>query len=52
MGLGDSLDDISQKLSLSYNTIANIQTHIKRKLEISTREELIMAAIRLKIVKS
>lgn len=50
MGLGDSLDDISQKLSLSYNTIANIQTHIKRKLEISTREELIMAAIRLKIV--
>ncbi|MCB1748729.1 MAG: response regulator transcription factor [Gammaproteobacteria bacterium] len=49
---GLSVNEISQRLSLSYKTIANYSTQIKSKLEVGTAAELARLAIRHGIVNA
>ena len=49
---GLSVNEISQRLSLSYKTIANYSTQIKSKLEVGTAAELARLAIRHGIVSA
>ncbi|MGE0485801.1 MAG: response regulator [Gammaproteobacteria bacterium] len=49
---GLSVNEISQRLSLSYKTIANYSTQIKAKLEVGTTAELARLAIRHGIVNA
>ena len=49
---GLSVNEISQRLSLSYKTIANYSTQIKAKLEVGTAAELARLAIRHGIVNA
>ncbi|MGH8602490.1 MAG: response regulator [Gammaproteobacteria bacterium] len=48
-GLG--VNQIAKRLSLSYKTIANYSTQIKRKLEVTTLAELTLLAIRHGVLK-
>ncbi|MEX0950658.1 MAG: response regulator transcription factor [Gammaproteobacteria bacterium] len=47
---GHSTNDIAQRLSLSYKTVANYSTQIKNKLEVSSIAEIARMAIRHHIV--
>lgn len=49
---GLSVNDISQRLSLSYKTVANYATQIKSKLDVATPAELARLAIRHGIVSA
>lgn len=43
---GENLQQISEQLHLSYKSAANIQTHVRQKLNVSTPSQLVHLAIR------
>lgn len=49
---GNTIEDISRRLSLSYKTVANYNTQIKSKLNVSTIAELTRLAIRHGLVSA
>lgn len=49
---GLSLDEIANTLHLDYKTIANTQTRLRQKLNVSNTAQLILAALNLNILKS
>jgi DNA-binding NarL/FixJ family response regulator len=44
-GIGKSLSEIADDLSLSYRTVANTVSHIKRKLNVATTSRLLRIAV-------
>ncbi len=49
---GGSLSSISNDMQMAYKTAANIQTHVKRKLEVETTGQLVHLAMRFGVVQS
>jgi DNA-binding NarL/FixJ family response regulator len=49
---GLSLDNIANTLHLDYKTIANTQTRLRHKLGVNNTAQLILAAVKLKILAS
>jgi two-component system invasion response regulator UvrY len=49
---GSSLNTISTNLNISYKTVANIQTHVKQKLNVKTAANLVHVAIQLGVSQS
>lgn len=47
---GQSLDEIASALCLDYKTIANTQTRLKQKLNLSNNAQLVLAAVKLKLI--
>lgn len=47
---GLSLDEIANTLHLDYKTIANAQTRLRQKLNVENTSQLILAAVKLKIL--
>ncbi|HPH06835.1 MAG TPA: response regulator transcription factor [Methylotenera sp.] len=47
---GMSLDEIATTLHLDYKTIANAQTRLRQKLNVENTSQLILAAVKLKIL--
>ena len=47
---GLSLDEIANTLHLDYKTIANAQTRLRQKLNVENASQLILAAVKLKIL--
>lgn len=43
---GETLPDIAEQLHISYKSAANIQTHVRQKLDVSTPGQLVHLAIR------
>jgi DNA-binding NarL/FixJ family response regulator len=52
LAIGNSLDVIANRLNISYKTVANIQTTIRRKLEVQTTANLVHLAIQLGVTQS
>lgn len=52
LAVGHSLDIIAQSLNISYKTVANIQTAIRRKLDVKTTANLVHLAIQLGVTQS
>ena len=52
LAIGNSLDVIANSLNISYKTVANIQTTIRRKLEVQTTANLVHLAIQLGVTQS
>lgn len=52
LAIGNSLDDIAKSLNISYKTVANIQTTIRRKLDVKTTANLVHLAIQLGVTQS
>lgn len=49
---GHTLDEIASILNLDYKTIANLQTRLRNKLNVENGAQLILAAIRLNILRT
>jgi len=49
---GLSLDEIATTLHLDYKTIANIQTRLRQKLNVENTAQLILAAVKLNVLKN
>jgi len=49
---GLSLDEIASTLHLDYKTIANIQTRLRQKLNVENTAQLILAAVKLNVLKN
>jgi DNA-binding CsgD family transcriptional regulator len=52
LAVGNSLDVIAESLNISYKTVANIQTTIRRKLDVQTTANLVHLAIQLGVTRS
>ncbi|MDO9282007.1 MAG: response regulator transcription factor [Methylotenera sp.] len=52
LAVGNSLDVIAESLNISYKTVANIQTTIRRKLDVKTTASLVHLAIQLGVTQS
>lgn len=52
LAVGNSLDVIAESLNISYKTVANIQTTIRRKLDVQTTANLVHLAIQLGVTQS
>jgi DNA-binding NarL/FixJ family response regulator len=52
LAVGNSLDVIAESLNISYKTVANIQTTIRRKLDVNTTASLVHLAIQLGVTQS
>lgn len=52
LAAGNSLDVIAESLNISYKTVANIQTTIRRKLDVQTTANLVHLAIQLGVTQS
>jgi len=52
LAIGNSLDVIADSLNISYKTVANIQTTIRRKLDVKTTASLVHLAIQLGVTQS
>ncbi|MDD2934169.1 MAG: response regulator transcription factor [Methylotenera sp.] len=52
LAVGNSLEVIAESLNISYKTVANIQTTIRRKLDVKTTASLVHLAIQLGVTQS
>lgn len=52
LAIGNSLDVIAESLNISYKTVANIQTTVRRKLDVQTTANLVHLAIQLGVTQS
>ncbi len=48
---GLSLDEIASTLHLDYKTVANIQTRLRQKLHVENTAQLVLAAIKLNVLR-
>ncbi len=48
---GGSLSSVSKDMQMAYKTAANIQTHVRRKLEVETTGQLVHLAMRFGVVQ-